>query len=89
MALPPIRSSVTPQPGQAVARPADAARTAAQRAFFQAAIGVQAPTASAARPVEAAPTVNRFTPQSSQRASIPNEPPTRVLRPGSFIDIKV
>jgi hypothetical protein len=71
------------------ARPADtAARTAAQRAFFQAAMG-QSEATGTARPVEAAQPVSRFTPQASQRAATPSETPTRILRPGSFIDIKV
>ncbi len=46
-------------------------------------------TQAAAKPVEPVQALNRFTPQASQRASIPNETPTRILRPGSFIDIKV
>ena len=90
MALPPIRPSVTPQPA-APARPAvDAARAAAQRAFFQAAMGGEVPTTPAPRPVDPVMGASRFTPQSQQRAAvIPDEPPARILRPGSFLDIKV
>jgi hypothetical protein len=90
MALTPIRPPITPQ-GAAAARPAaDAARAAAQKAFFQAAMGgVEAPSTPAPRPVDAVQAASRFTPQAAQRAAIPDEPPRRVLRPGSFIDIKV
>lgn len=90
MALPPVRTAMTPQQA-ATARPAaDPARTAAQRAFFQAAMGgVEAPTTPKPRPVDPTQSAGRFTPQASQRAAIPDEPPQRILRPGSFIDIKV
>ena len=90
MALPPVRTAMTPQT-TAPARPAvDTARAAAQRAFFQAAMGgVEAPTTPKPRPVDPVQAASRFTPQASQRASIPDEPPQRILRPGSFIDIKV
>ncbi|MBS0297338.1 MAG: hypothetical protein JSR45_13595 [Proteobacteria bacterium] len=64
---------------------------AAQRAFFEAALGkVEAPAAPAptrpavetpARPQPPQPTVTRI--------NIPDEPPSRLMRPGSFVDIKV
>lgn len=87
----PVRPSLTP----ATANPAGPARTAAQRAFFDAAMGratpaaapVQAPAVQAApiAPVRAAiqtlqPAAN-FTPD-------PNEL-VRYRRPGSILDIKV
>lgn len=75
----------TPQP-QGGAR-ADAPRANAQRAFFQAAMGqAQAPARPAAPPTEAAPSAAPTT----QRIPDPRaEPPTRILRPGSLLDIKV
>ena len=73
-------------PPQATQRP-DAARNNAQRAFFQAALGnAAAPTAPQAQ----------FTAQAAQAqptqrmpTSFPAEPPTKILRPGSLLDIKV
>jgi hypothetical protein len=60
---------------------------AAQRAFFQQALGDAtpvraAPVAQAAQPARSAQTVGVVRP-------IPDEPPARVMRPGSFVDIKV
>ena len=68
------------------------ARTAAQRAFFDAALGkagapqpapVQAPTVRAETAVQPAaqPVRSVFTP--------PTEEPRKILRPGSLLDIKV
>ena len=68
--------------------PASDARAAAQKAFFQAALGGEQ-VAAARQPVEPVAPASRFTPQSMQRADAPAEAPTRILRPGSFIDIKV
>ena len=59
-------------------------RNAGQRAFFEAALGrapesattTAAPTSSVA-PVHRVPT------------ALPTEPPTRILRPGSLLDIRV
>jgi hypothetical protein len=70
---------------------ADAARAAAQRAFFDAAMGrAGAPAAPAA------PQTQIFKPQTApvQRAelrpaAIPAEPPAKLLRPGSLLDIRV
>lgn len=75
------------------ARPAAAARTdavrAAQRAFFDTALagGVPAPAATAA-PVAPAPPV---APAREVRVAVdPQAPaPSRPLRPGSLLDIKV
>ncbi|THD50975.1 MAG: hypothetical protein E8A12_21790 [Phenylobacterium sp.] len=74
---------------------ADAARASAQRAFFDAAMGrAGAPTAPAAP--QAASQTQAFTPQTApvQRAevrptAIPAEPPAKLLRPGSLLDIRV
>jgi len=63
------------------ARPAEAAvARAAQRAFFQAALNGAAPTA-AVEPARAAARVTTNTALS--------EEPTRLLRPGSLVDIRV
>ncbi len=62
---------------------------AAQRAFFQAALNNAAPTA-AARPVEAQPmtqSISRVVTPSATAA--PTSEPSRYLRPGSLLDIKV
>ncbi len=89
----PIRPNAFPTPS-AQPSPADAARTAAQRAFFDAAMGRSTAPAAHTAPVAAAQTAV-FTPSAApvQRAEIrpaPNaEPPTKVLRPGSLLDIRV
>lgn len=61
------------------------ARTAAQRAFFDAAMGRAGSAAPAAEPVKAAAPVAQRTVQ----AQIPEEPPKKILRPGSLLDIRV
>jgi hypothetical protein len=84
----PIRPNFqTPQP-QATQRP-DAARSAAQRAFFNAALGnTTAPSAPQAQPsVQFSAEPAR--PTQKIPTSLPTEPPTRIMRPGSFLDIKV
>lgn len=89
MALPPINGST---PGTAQPRPVSDARVAAQRAFFQAALGkVEAP--QAARPIAPTQTA-RAAPQpppyraQSDPVVIPAKP-DRIVRPGSLVDIKV
>lgn len=90
----PVRPNVwanVPPPGPG------AAKTAAQRAFFDAALGKaagapqQAP--APATPVRATPVQaqTQATPQPVQRmpTAQPAEPPTRILRPGSLLDIRV
>ena len=71
-----------PDPTAPQARP-DPTRAAAQRAFFQAAMGQTAGPGLSARPAAE--------PQRAQKipASLPAEPPTKILRPGSILDIKV
>ncbi|MES2341105.1 MAG: hypothetical protein V4597_05465 [Pseudomonadota bacterium] len=82
MALP-IRPGF-PQTAQPIQRP-EAPRNAGQRAFFQAALGQQeAPTSAAA----AQPTT-RAEPLGRIPTNLPAEPPERILRPGSLLDIKV
>ena len=65
-------------------RAADPARLAAQRAFFEAALGKAAPaaTAVAAPAAQAAAPVQR-TPDAGAAK------PERILRPGSLLDIRV
>ena len=73
------------------------ARSAAQRAFFQAAMGQPAAPAPAAQPqVQPQAQVQRAAaPQASAQpigripTNLPADPPTRILRPGSLLDIKV
>jgi hypothetical protein len=83
---------VTPiRPGMPPAQPAsssgaDAARLAAQRAFFQQAMG---------RPAAAAPAAAQTpTPAPAMRTvelrpAVDAEPPAKILRPGSLLDIRV
>jgi len=82
----PVRPTNLPaQPSGQPARP-DAAKTAAQRAFFQAALGAAAPTQATAA-TTTTPTVFA---QPVQRIPDPKaEAPTRILRPGSLLDIRV
>ena len=89
MAIPPIIDST---PGAAQPRAASEARVAAQRAFFQAALGkVDAP--QVARPIAPVQTA-RTAPQppvfraQSEPVAIPAKP-DRIVRPGSLVDIKV
>lgn len=78
----PIRPGFPPPP-QTTQRP-DAARNNAQRAFFQAAMGNA--QAAQAQPAQAASQASY-----TQRvpSALPAEPPTKILRPGSLLDIKV
>ena len=87
-----IPSGVTPP---SPARPAAPARSetvlAAQRAFFEAALGQAQTPAAAARPVQAATPIAAAPPIARTAAPRldPQNPPERLLRPGSIIDIKV
>jgi hypothetical protein len=66
---------------------AEAAKAAAQRAFFQAALGGAAKLAAQPAPATTTPTVFA---QPVQRLPDPAaEPPTKILRPGSLLDIRV
>jgi len=77
-----IRPTSFPPP---TAAPSSPARTAAQRAFFDSAMGRAGAAAPAAEPVKAAAPVA----QRVVRESIPEEPPKKILRPGSLLDIRV
>lgn len=86
----PVRPNIwanVPPPGQGVAK------SAAQRAFFDAALGKAAggPQQTQGPVATSSPAQTRATPQPVQRvpADQPAEPPNRILRPGSLLDIRV
>jgi hypothetical protein len=90
---PPVRPFEPPSLTPPAPARSDAARQAQRAAFFQQFAGqVQAPVAPTVQPVRGAPI--RAEP-SRQAASAPRlqpitqEPPARIMRPGSFVDIKV
>lgn len=79
----PVRPPIIPQthiPSQGT----NGARGAGQRAFFEAAMG-KAQTQSAATAASDMPARH----VQKIPTSLPAEPPTRILRPGSILDIKV
>ena len=82
---PPFPGSAQPLPN---AQRQDAGRTAAQRAFLQAALQSQAPARSPQAASQPAPAVSA---QPVQRVptALPDEPPQKILRPGSLLDIRV
>lgn len=83
----PIRPSGMPAAPAAtqVQRP-DAARLEAQKAFFELAFGrAPAPAAVQTAPADSAAVAAR--PQRTPPASA--EPPAKILRPGSLLDIRV
>lgn len=82
----PIRPSGMPAAPAAsqVQRP-DAARLEAQKAFFELAMGRAAPAAVQTAPTDSAAVAAR--PQRTLQASA--EPPAKILRPGSLLDIRV
>lgn len=83
-----IRPSSGPTfPTTSPARPAEpAGRTAAQRAFFEAALGKAQATDAPLPAVQAQPAAS---PVRAERVIEVNEQPTRFMRPGSLLDIKV
>lgn len=93
----PVRPNVwanVPPPAQGSGQ--GAAKSAAQRAFFDAALGKAAGAAPAQAQAQmasakAVPLQTRAAPQPVQRmpAGEPTDPPTRILRPGSLLDIRV
>ena len=89
MALPPISPNGLASPN-AVPAGADAARQAAQRAFFDAALGRAG--APAAPPAAAATAAPAPAPAVFRRPEIRPDPaaqaPARPLRPGSLLDIR-
>jgi hypothetical protein len=85
----PIRPAVYP-PAQPVQGPG-AAKSAAQRAFFDAALG-KATGGATAGPVQTAaaqPPVVHATPVQRMPTGQATEPPQKLLRPGSLLDIRV
>jgi hypothetical protein len=83
----PIRANPFPPATATPPAGADAARIAAQKTFFAAAMG-QAAAPAAAQPARAA-----IGPPAVQRAEIRPDPstdlPAKLLRPGSLLDIRV
>ena len=87
---PPVWPAVTPPASGSAGN----ARTAAQRAFFEAALGkAGAPTAQpqpAPTPAVRAETMPQPAAQRVRTEFVqPTEPPQKILRPGSLLDIKV
>ena len=88
MAIRPVVTPNLPAAPRATAR-AETAR-AAQAAFFQAALAAEgtqaaaAPVRATATPVPPTPPVSRAAPTGGDSTS-----PTRMLRPGSLVDLKV
>ncbi|MDO9222605.1 MAG: hypothetical protein Q7U20_02720 [Caulobacter sp.] len=85
----PIRPAVypPPQPGQGPG----AVKSAAQRAFFDAALG-KATGGATSVPVQTAaaqPPVVHATPVQRMPTGQPTEAPQKILRPGSLLDIRV
>lgn len=78
----PVRPPIIPQTHIPSGGGTNGARSAGQRAFFEAAMG-KTPTASATT----SDTPARFVPKIP--VDLPAEPPQRILRPGSLLDIKV
>jgi hypothetical protein len=85
---PPVVNT-TPKPVQTPTQQRGAAEArAAQRAFFQQALGDATPVRAA--PVATAASHALATPATQDiRRPIPAEPPARIMRPGSFVDVKV
>jgi hypothetical protein len=79
--FPPIRQPAA-QPGRA-----DAAKLAAQKAFFEAALGK--PAAPAAVQPAAPTAVSRAAAAPSRLPEPGAETPQKILRPGSLLDIKI
>lgn len=80
-----IRTTPYPQAPNPAATP-DAGKMAAQRAFFAALAGK---TATTAAETAAAPATAASTPSPAPRVAVGGEPPAKILRPGSIIDIRV
>ena len=81
--------AVTPHPATTQIRARGTAEArAAQRAFFQQALGDATPV-RAAPAAAAAAAAQSAQPVREVRRPVPDEPPARVMRPGSFVDVKV
>ncbi len=83
--MPPITPLAPPVAPTAPSRMRSPEAIAAQRAFFNAALGKTEPQATAAPVATVKAAVETPAPQFDPTAS----PPSRLLRPGSLIDIKV
>jgi len=90
LAIIPSLSRAAPQPSTPAPAPAPAAsaRAAAQRAFFEAALAKTQAAPATAVSARAAPQPPLRT-AAPIHADIPAEPPSRLARPGSIVDIKV
>ena len=75
--------AVTIRPDMPVPQRPDLPRNAGQRAFFEAALGKPVAAAISSTPQASAAPVNRVP------TSLPADPPNRILRPGSLLDIRV
>lgn len=87
-----VRPPVFPPSRPAPAGPqrADPAKLAAQKAFFEAALGNSGPTRPAAATAPLAASAASVRPPQVAAAAAPGpDQPSRILRPGSLIDIKV
>ncbi|MDP3750125.1 MAG: hypothetical protein Q8Q88_24125 [Phenylobacterium sp.] len=76
-----VRPPIFPQ-AQAPNQGVQPSRNPGQRAFFEAALGKTAPQTQAVAAAPAAPTHKIPT-------SLPADPPEKILRPGSLLDIRV
>lgn len=86
----PVRPSILPPTSPSAARgPSDPTRLAAQRAFFDLALG------KAAGPASSGPAASPAAPASAAAATVaaPStatpDTPQKILRPGSLLDIRV
>ena len=78
-----IRPPIFPTP-QPQAQPTAPVRSGAQQAFFAAAMG-----RPAAQPQVQAQPQAQAAPAQRMPASLPADPPQKILRPGSILDIRV
>jgi hypothetical protein len=85
----PIRPNLTPvlRPATPAAPQKSAQALAAQRAFFQAALGQAAPAQATAAPTQVSRPTTTAT--AAKPAPAADSQPVRYARPGSKIDIKV
>lgn len=77
-----VRPPINPQV-QVPAQGVQPSRNPGQRAFFEAALGKTAPQTTPAMAAPAAAPVQKIP------ASLPADPPERILRPGSLLDIRI
>jgi hypothetical protein len=83
----PIRPNLPPVAPNPAPQSADAARSAAQRAFFELALGKVPPAAPTQAAIQAAPT--RAAEPARRALQTPAENGPRPMRPGSLLDIRV